>query len=285
MNGCSSRARTRKVAEPIVARGRQGHVVGLAERQRVRSGHDVEQEREVAGGARHRTDDGEVVVDRQGGPWWRDHAAGRRQSERRLVRVDTAEVRGGAQRTGEVGAHGERAEPGRQGRRRSAGGPARRAFAVPRVVGGAVDLVEALQILQTQRDIGLAEHHRACGLEPRHLHRVLGRCEVPVLRHAPGRGHPGHVVALLDRDRNTQQRPILAPAERLVGMTRRRPGSIEVGHADRVDLPVVPLDPGDRRLGQFRRGHLTSAQRGRQLFGRPQVLIHGSDANGMPRRP
>lgn len=52
-----------EVAEPLGARGRQRQVVRFAERPRVRS-HDVEQEREVAGSARHRTDDGEVKVDR-----------------------------------------------------------------------------------------------------------------------------------------------------------------------------------------------------------------------------
>ena len=104
-------------AEPLVARGRQRHVVRHAERQRVRSGHDVEQEREVAGGARHRTDDGEVEVGRQCRRGRRDHTAVRRQPESRLVCVDAAEMRGGAQRTGDVGADGQRAESGRQGRR------------------------------------------------------------------------------------------------------------------------------------------------------------------------
>ncbi|WP_244203264.1 amidase family protein, partial [Streptomyces rhizosphaericus] len=39
-----------EVAESLVAGGRQGHLVCHTERQRVRSGHDVEQERQVAGG-------------------------------------------------------------------------------------------------------------------------------------------------------------------------------------------------------------------------------------------
>ncbi len=106
-----------EVAEPFVARGRQRQVVRHTERQRVRSGHDVEQEREVAGSARHRTDDGEVNVGRQGRRGRRDHTAARRQPECRLVCVDTAEVCGGAQRTGDVRADGQRAESGRQGRR------------------------------------------------------------------------------------------------------------------------------------------------------------------------
>ena len=104
-----------EVAEPIVARGRQSHVVRDAERQRVRSGHHVEQEHEVAGGARHRADNGEVEIDRQGRRGRSDHAAGCRQPECRLVRTDAAEMRGSAQRAGEVGADGQRAESSRQG--------------------------------------------------------------------------------------------------------------------------------------------------------------------------
>jgi hypothetical protein len=106
-----------EVAEPLVARRRQRQVVRHTERQRVRTGHYVEQEREVAGSARHRTDNGEVKVDRQCRRVRRDHTAIRRQPECRLVSVDTAEMRGSAQRTGDVGADGQRAESRRQGRR------------------------------------------------------------------------------------------------------------------------------------------------------------------------
>jgi hypothetical protein len=156
---------------------------------------------------------------------------------------------------------------------------------IPRVVGRAVDLVEALQILQPQRNIGLTEHHRAGGPEPRHLHRVLGRHVVPVLRHAPGSGQPGDVVALLDRHRNTEQRPILAAGARLVGTARGGPRAVEVRHADRVDRLVVPLDTGDRLVGEFDRGHVTGAQGGCELFGRLKVPLHEFDRIGHWERP
>ncbi len=190
-------------------------------------------------------------------------------------------MRGGAQRTADVGADGQRAESARQGRRRSAGGSARRAAVVPRVVGRAVDLVETLDVLQPQGHIGLAEHHRAGGLDPRHLHRVLGRHEVPVLGHAPGRGQPGDVVGLLDRHRNAEQRSVLAAGTRLVGAARGGPRAVEVRHTDRVDHLVVPLDTGDRLVGQFHRGHFTGTQRGRQLFSRLKTPLHESDPNGL----
>jgi hypothetical protein len=56
---------------------------------------------------------------------------------------------------------------------------------------------------------------------------------------------------------------ILTPGARLIGMLRSLPRTVEVRHTDRVDRPVIPLNPSDRRLSQFHRGHLTSAQRDR----------------------
>ncbi len=274
-----------EVLEPLTTRGRQRQPMRHTERQRIRPGHDVEQQRQVAGAARHRTDDGEIVLDRQGRRGRRHHAAGRRQPERRLVRVDAAEVRRCAQRTRDVGADGQRPEPARQRRRRPAGGAARRAPQVPGVVGGAVDLVVALHVVQPQGHIGLAEHHRARRPEPRHLHRVLGRHVVAVLRHAPGRRQTGDVVGLLDRHRNAEQRPLLASGPRPVGVARGGPGPLEVRHADRVDRLVVPLDAGDRLVGQFRRAHVTGTQGGRELLGRLLAPLHGSDRNGPREGP
>jgi hypothetical protein len=53
-----------EVAEYLVARGWQRHCVCHTVCQWVGSGHHVEQECEVTGSARHRTDDGEVGVGR-----------------------------------------------------------------------------------------------------------------------------------------------------------------------------------------------------------------------------
>ncbi len=156
---------------------------------------------------------------------------------------------------------------------------------IPRVIGGAVDLVEALHILQSEGHIGLTQYHRACGLEPRHLHRVLGRHVVLVLRHAPGRGHTGDVVGLLDRHRNAEQRLVLTAGARLVGTARGGPCTVEVRHADRVDRLVVPLDTGDRLVGQFRRGHFTGTQSTRKFFGRLKIPLHESDRTGLRNRP
>ncbi len=288
MSGWSSRTRTRKSpSRSWRAGGRAvGQAVGHAERQRVRAGHDVEQEGEVAGAACHRADDREVGLGGVRRRGRRDHAPARGQAEGRLVGVDAAEVRGGAQRTGDVRPDGQRAEPGRQGRRRSAGRTARRTGVVPGVVGGAVDVVEALHILEGRRHVGLAEDHRARLPEPRHLHRVLGGDVVPVCRDAPGRGQPGDVVRLLDRHRQPEQRPVLASGACLVGGVCGGPCPVEVRYADGVDGLVVPLDTGDRLVGQFHRGDITGAQRGHEFLGRRKVLsIHGIDRNDHPDEP
>lgn len=54
-----------EVAEPLVTRGRQLQVVRHTEREWIRTGHDIEKEREVTSTACHRSDDGEVRPERQ----------------------------------------------------------------------------------------------------------------------------------------------------------------------------------------------------------------------------
>ncbi|CAM5251448.1 hypothetical protein SXANM310S_00044 [Streptomyces xanthochromogenes] len=274
-----------EVAEPVVAGGRQRHVVCHAERQRVRPGHDIEQERQVPGRARHRSDHGEVQFRRQGRRGGRHHPAGRREPDGRLVCVDTTEVCRGAKRSGEVGADGQRAEPGRQGRGRSAGGSTRRTTVIPGVVGGAVDPVEGLDVLQPHGHVGLAEHDRARGLEPGDLYRVLGRQVVAVRRHAPSGGQSGDVVRLLDRHRDAEQRSDVAAGACLVRVTCRGPGAVEVRHTDRVDRLVVPLDARDRFIGQLRRGHFTGAQGSAEFFGCSKVPVHDGDRTGGCEKP
>ncbi|TDV52209.1 hypothetical protein CLV71_105340 [Actinophytocola oryzae] len=138
--------------------------------------------------------------------------------------------------------------------------------------------------MQPQRHIGLAKHDCPGGLEPWHLYRVLGRDIVPVLRHAPGRGQPGHVIGLLDCHRDAEQRSVLTASACLVGTMCGRPCTGEVRHADRVDHFVVTLDTGDRLVGQFHRGHVTSTQGGREYFGRLKTPFHESDAIDLPQR-
>ncbi|TQM14781.1 hypothetical protein FB558_1557 [Pseudonocardia kunmingensis] len=104
-----------------------------------------------------------------------------------------------------------------------------------------------------------------------------------MLRHAPGRGQTGDVVGLLDRHRDTEQRPVLPAGERLVGTPGGGPRTVEVRHADRVDLLVVALDADYLLVDQLHRGHLTGTQGSRDLFGRSEITLHESDATSRPQ--
>ena len=89
----------------------------------------------------------------------------RHDSHSRLVAEDAAIVRRVADRGADVAADLQARHAGRQGRRRAAGIAAGGTLQVPGVVGGAVDLVEALPVRQVQRDVGLAVDDGAGGLQ------------------------------------------------------------------------------------------------------------------------
>ncbi len=179
----------------------------------------------------------------------------------RLVRIDAAMKCRHAQRAADVGAERQRAIAGGERRRRTAGGAARRAAEVERVVGGAVDLVVALPVAEAERHIGLAENDAAGVLDAGDRQRVLGGNEILLRRKAPGRRQPGDVVGFLHRQRHAEQRLALAARQRGIGCARGVERAIEIAHADRVDLAVMPLDAVDRMLRQLDRGNLLRSQR------------------------
>ena len=148
-----------------------------------------------------------------------------------------------ADRATDIAAGLERRHAGRERRRRAAGRAAGRALQVPRIVGRAVDLVVALEVLQVRGHVRLAEDHRA-GVEQTVDHDGVRRSDiVPELGQAPGRGPAGDVVGVLDRHRQAVQRtPILAAPKRLVGRARARPRPLDVEMDDGVEGAVEPLD-------------------------------------------
>ena len=177
-----------------------------------------------------------VDVDRRGLLPGQRLAGARHDAPGRLVAVDAAEVRRVADRRADVAARLERGQPGRQRRGRAARGSAGRARHVPRVVGRAVDRVEALPVAEVERHVRLAEQHGAGAEQPVDDDRVLGRDVLGVGRHAPGGGQARHVVGLLDRHRHAVQRPPrLTLGQRAVGRTGARPRAVEVADDDRVE--------------------------------------------------
>src|SRR5262245_65624272 len=96
----------------------------------------------------------------------------------RLVGKNAAEVRRVAERATDVGAELEQDEAGGEGDCRASRGAARGARDVQGIVGGAVDLVVALEIAKDQRQVCLAQDDRAGGLGP-----TMGMA-IPVRREA-----------------------------------------------------------------------------------------------------
>ena len=209
----------------------------------VRTRHDVEGEREVAGAARKRADDRDVGR--------REHAglgvAPRRQHPPgRLVAVDAAVVGGVADGAADVASRLESGEPRGERRGRSARGPAGDKLEIPGVVGGAVDRVVALEVGQVVRDVGLAKDDRPGREEPVHGHRVRRRDVVAKLRHTPGGGKSLDVVGVLDGHRHAVKgSPDLSAGERGVRLAGAGAGPIEVEHHDGVEIGVEALDPDD----------------------------------------
>jgi hypothetical protein len=206
--------------------------------------------------------------------------ARRNDAVRGFVAVDAAIVRRHAQRAADIGAERQRAEAGSQRRRGAAGRTARRAGEIPRIVGGAVNVVEALPVGEHQRHIGLAENDSAGALEPGDRECVLLRHKALGRHYAPGRRQAGDVERFLDGDRYAKQRTVLTAAERGVGSLGGLAGAVEVAHHDGVDFLIERLDAGDDVIGELDRGNFSRLERAGNLFGRAVVPLGRRDRGG-----
>src|SRR5262249_31710546 len=109
-----------------------------------------------------------------------------------------------AQRSREIRSDREHAVACRECGARSAGRAAGRAREVVGVVGGAVDLVEALPIAKCERHVGLAENDTAGVLDARDRERVVFWLKVLLRGNTPGRGCARIVEGFLDREGKTE---------------------------------------------------------------------------------
>ena len=101
---------------------------------------------------------------------------------------------------------------------------------------------------------------RACGLEPLHHFGVVRGDIVRIRGHAPGRGEPCYVEALLNGHRQAVQRTERSPlGERPIRLDGRGDGSIEIANRNRVRLLIVALDSFDEGTGELERADLLRA--------------------------
>ena len=259
--------------EIIVPRRRQGQPVGVGIDLLVGARHDIESQREIGGAARHRTDDGEVVLERQRRHIGRRLAAPGYQDEARLVGVDAAVVRGHAQRAADIGAELERHVARGERRRRSSRRAARASEPGPRGCWSTRRRRCSSANRRARADVGLAENDGAGGLQARNRESILLGPEVLGCRKAPCGRQAGDVIGFLDGHRHAQQRTALALRQRRVGRLGRSPRPVEVPHHDRVDRLVARLDPRNGSLQQLDSRHLACSQKPGQLRGRAVVQI------------
>ncbi len=96
----------------------------------------------------------------------RDRTPGRDQPPARLQAEDAAGMGRPADRAAKIGAELEGAHAGGDRNRRTARRAAGRARLVPRIVGHAMGRIVALEIAGEDRDVGLADDHRAGSPQP-----------------------------------------------------------------------------------------------------------------------
>jgi hypothetical protein len=239
-----------------VARRRQGELVPDPLHQFVGPGQHRQFEGEIDSAARHRPVHRKIAAHRDRRRLRRPGTALRHQIEGRLVGEDATEMRRRAQRAADIGAELQGHEAGGECRRRAARRSARGAAEIPRIIGGAVNVVVALPIPDRDRQIGLADHDSAGGLEPLHRPRVDFCLPVLEFRIAPGRRQAGDAELLLDRHRQSEQRAAVTPRQSGVGVIGRLSRPVEIAHHNGVDLRVERLDAGDGGVEQLAGGNL-----------------------------
>ena len=129
-------------------------------------------------------------------------------------------------------------------------------LAVPRIAGGPVgDGLDKGQDAQLGH-ARLADHHGArCPQPARQLGILVGGLVARPVG-AIGRGLPGDVEAVLDRDRHPQQRTVVALDPAGVGLVGLGQGALGHDDPERVEIRVVLLDAPEVELGQLARGDL-----------------------------
>ncbi len=155
-------------------------------------------------------------------------------------------------------AGGRRAQAGRDRGRAAAARTGGAALGVPGISRdterGSLGVAHDRQLGQ----VGLADHNRAGRPQAAHQLAVLARGR-EVGGGAPRRDLPGHVLGVLHRDRDAEQRPVVTARPPGVGLLRVGARAVSHDQPERVQLGVEASDPLEVQLDELTRRDLAAA--------------------------
>ena len=229
--------------------GRHGHAGGIA---RVVAFHEAQQQAQIGSAARHRA--ALVEAGRE-----RHHAVAGDAPVGRLEAADAAERSRLADRAAGVRSGRRRHEAGGDGRRGSARGSARHAAWIP----GIGDRAEPARFVGRTHcelvHVGLAQHHRAGGLEALDDGRVVGRDELAEHPRAACGGDAFGAEDVLVRERHAAQIAEAFGGDGRVRLARRRQRLL-CAHCDEA-VAVVGANAPQTFPGEFLGADGFAAQR------------------------
>ena len=203
-----------------------------------------------------------------------DHAVARAHAVGRLDAGDAAQRCRLADRAAGVGAGCARCQTRRDCRRRAARGATGHRVQLP---GIAHRTVEAGLVGRAHGElvhVGLAEHHRASGVELFNHRGVIGGDEAIEYPRAAGRAHAIGAEDVLVRDGHTGQRSGFAARAARIGSPGLGKGALGGDGDEGVQLRIEALDTRQQGAGQFFAAERAGGQAGTEL--RNGFIVHGA---------
>ena len=226
---------------------------------RFRPRDHVEQQRQIAHGARHRSVGGNLVEEKVA------HGIARYPPETRSEAVDVAEGGRIAQRTHRVGAVRERHQARRQRGRRAAARPAGGLRQIVGIARHAADGIEAVRSQAEFGRVGLADQDRAGGPDARGKQFVLVGYMIAEDRRAVRGANARGLDQILDGEGQAVQRPLVGCC---VSRSRLRQQIIAwAKRDDRVDGGIDAVDAVEERRHHLDAGNLAGRYGPREGFG------------------
>ena len=178
----------------------------------------------------------------------------------RLVADHARHVRGQPDRSADIAAQFERSKAACERRGRATRRTAGSARDIVRIVGGAEDLVIALQVTRIDGKIGLAENDGARLAQARDRPCILGRNETGKLGRARGSAHSLRLERVLDGHRNAVERAAdFTASEGCVRDIGFGAGARGVDSNDAIDGLIQRRDARQEIIQGFAAGDLTFA--------------------------